>query len=162
MNAGQLFTNELYAWKQNRSKGQMPLDALKVRLRHTEQRKRDYMQNRSTYAAITVVDTGREYTVPAREIVDFWDAYEGERDVLLEERRQAEMKRRRETLRKEVLEGMVNYRLQEREIPLVPKLNFWGSTAEIPTDQFVRWLEITEADIQRAIDEAMVREYGET
>lgn len=159
MNANQLFTGEHYAWRANPPKGRIPIDAKKVRLRHTEQRKRSTMQNRHTVAAITVVETGQEYDVPAREIIMFWDEYEHERDHLLEERRKNEMANKRITLRRTVIESIITYRLSERQIPLSPVIH--GNTAYIDTEQLTRWLDVTEEDIQNAVDRAMVAEYGE-
>ena len=161
MKASELFTNEHYAWKRNPPKGRIPIDAKKVRLRHTEQRKRDYMQNKSTFAAITDVETGREYTVPARELIMFWDEYEGERDHLLEEQREREMNQRRHQLRRTVVEAMLNYRLYEKGIPITVTYS-GGSYANISNvDGLKEWLGISEAQITEAIEKQMEVEYAE-
>lgn len=160
MNASQLLAGDLYAWKRKPPKGRIPTDAKKVRLRHTEQRKASYMQNRHTVAAITVVETGEEFTVPAREIIAFWDEYEGERDAVLEERRQIEMKQRRIQLRRTVMEAMINYRLNERQLPFVVSLPY-ESTAQIPTSALMSYLDISEEQVTEAIERAMEKEYGE-
>jgi hypothetical protein len=161
MKASELFTSEHYAWKSNPPKGRIPIDAKKVRLRHTEQRKRDYMQNKSTFAAITEVETGRERTVPARELIMFWDEYEGERDHLLAERREHEMRIRRDQLRRTVVESMMNYRLHEKGIPITISY-YSGGTATIASATALKdWLGISEEEITEAIDNQMDVEYGE-
>jgi hypothetical protein len=158
LNAAQLHTGELYAWKKNPPKGRIPIDATKVRLRHIEQRKRSYMQNRQTYAAITVVETGNEYDVPAREIIMFWDEYEGEQYELLKAQREQKIRNRRATLRNTVTESMITYRLNERQIPVVPSSTYGGSVS-FSLQSFLTWLGISDADIQRAIDDIIASEF---
>lgn len=161
MKASELFTGEHYAWRSNPPKGRIPIDAKKIRLRHTEQRKKDYMQNKSTFAAITEVDTGRERTVPARELIMFWDEYEGERDHLLAERRELEMNQRRHQLRRTVVESMLNYRLHEKGIPFAITYS-GGNYANIAdVDALKDWLQIKEEEINEAIDRQMEVEYAE-
>lgn len=162
MNAGQLYAGEFYAWKRSPPKGRIPLDAMKVRLRHTEQRKRSYDKNRHTVAAVTVVDSGKELDVPAREIIMFWDEYELERDHLLAERLEAEKKSRRVSLRKSVLEGMINWKLHERQMPIVIHLDYTQRTAYIDSvSALIDWLQISEEEIATAIDRQMEEIYGE-
>lgn len=160
MNAAQLFAGEFYAWKRNPPKGRIPLDAVKVLLRHTEQRKKSYMQNRHTIAAITVVETGQEYSVPAREIISFWDDYEGERDVLMAERRKVEMRMRRQALQHQITESMMNHRFRERELPFVARVV--GSDVILKLEPVLDYLDITEDQRNEAIDRVMEKEYGET
>jgi len=158
MNAGSLHTGEFYAWKRNPPKGRIPIDATKVQLRHIMQRKQTYMQNRQTFAAVTVVDSGREIDVPAREIIMFWDEYEGEQAEMLREKREREIAGRRHSARREVTETLINDRLSRRDIP-VRASSTYGSSMMFPTEGLKDWLSITEADVQRAVDKLIEKEF---
>jgi len=89
---------EYYAYYPDPPKGRVPIGAKKVRLRYTEQRKRSTMENRQTWAAITVVDTSQEKLVRARELIDFWDSYSHEEALLLKEKKDREKDIRRQQL----------------------------------------------------------------
>jgi hypothetical protein len=160
LRASLLYSGEYYAWHPDPPKGKIPLGAKKVRLRHTEQRKASYASNRSTFAAITIVDTGQEKTVRARELIDFWEAYKDEEAHLLKERREKEKEMRRIQLRKDITLSMVNAQLQMREIPLVFSSNY-VTTLYLDTNLALRWLDITEEEISEAIERAIEREFDE-
>lgn len=161
MNAAQLYAGEYYAYHSSPPKGRIPIDAKKVRLRYMEQRKGSFDANRKTYAAITVVDTGKEMLVRARELIMFWDEYQIEQEHMLAEQREREKAFRRRNLRRTVLSTTLNYRLTERGIPVIIEVNYDERTAHVPVRSLLDWLGIEEEEIQAAIDRVMVEEYGE-
>lgn len=161
MNAAQLYPGEYYAYHPQPPRGRIPIDAVKVRLRYIEQRKRSYDNNRHTMAAITFVHNEREKMVPARHIIMFWDDYKVEQDHMLQERAQREKEQRRRNLRHTVMETVINYRLTERGYPLTVSVNWGDQTATITTVSLMDWLGIEEKEIEEAINKVMEKEYGE-
>lgn len=157
MNASQLYSGEYYAYHPYPPRGRIPVDAIKVMLRHTEQRKRSYDKNRHTVAAITLVESGREISVPARQLIMFWDDYEAEQQHMLEEKAERERLQMRRNLRREILQSIINTHLAERNIPLTVTLDWREVTAYVNVSGLLEWLGITEAVINEAIDYEMER-----
>lgn len=158
MNAGQLYPGEYYAYHPYPPKGRIPIDAIKVRLRHVEQRKNVYDKNRHTLAAITFVETGKESMVRARELIMFWDEYEVEQAHMLEERAQRERARRKRELRGQVIAALINYRLNEKGVPLTIVVDWSESTAQVNVQSLFDWLEISESNISEAVERIIEKE----
>jgi len=152
---------EYYAYYPDPPKGRVPIGAKKVRLRYTEQRKRSTMENRQTWAAITVVDTSQEKLVRARELIDFWDSYSHEEALLLKEKKDREKDIRRQQLRSEVTLSILNHRAQEMDVPLI-FTSTYRDTLSVSAVSVFEWLGITEEEITTTIDEAIQAEFDET
>ena len=160
MKASLLYAGEYYAWHPDPPKGKIPIGAKRVRLRHTEQRKPSYANNRSTFAAITIVDTGQEKMVRARELIDFWDAYKDEEAHLLAERREREKELRRRQLHDEITVSLANNELQLRNIPVVVT-SYYHDSFVVSRESVFRWLGISEDQVTEAIDRVIEREFDE-
>lgn len=161
MNASQLYVGEEYAYHPRPPKGRIPIDAVKVTLSSAEQRKRPFDTNRHTVATVVFADSGAERTVRARDLIMFWDEYESEQRHMLQERAEREKARRRRELKKTIIEQILSFKLAERGIPLTFTVSWDETTAYTTVPQLRSWLEITEEQIEAAIDKVMEKEYGE-
>jgi len=158
MNAAQLYTGELYAWSAYPKKGRFTHGAVKVRLTNVETRKARYDTNAKTFAVITVVETGEKKTVRAREIVAFWDDYQNERDFLKKEEQDREDARRRQQAKDLIMSSLIAKKIQDRTgMQLTGRVQYapYAETITLPIDEVVKWLEITDMEIDTLVTEVL-------
>jgi hypothetical protein len=97
MNAGSLWAGTEYAWAEYRPRGSFSMAAVKVKLIKVQKVRRGYNSNMSTVAEVEVLEgryQGRTLQVKARDIVNFWNEYEDERDHRRNEAQKREAERR--------------------------------------------------------------------
>lgn len=173
MNANQIYAGEEYAWYQNKPKGYTPSGAVKVKVLSVSKRRNSWQKNASTEVEIEVLElgtspysyhkVGQTRTVPARDILDFWDDYEDEMEMKREEERlrkirQAEEAKAREEERRRrqtrilVLQEKVGSKLVERGLPYGSVSLLGDKTVSMPLDNLLVWLGITDAEIDAAVD----------
>jgi len=174
LNASQIFTNEEYAWYKNKPKGSNPAGAAKVKALSTKKVKHSWAKNASTEVEILILKAGTGYTmsyyqegrklwVPAREIMDFWDSYHDEQEMLRlergkqqrlleEERRQREEARHRAQTRVLVLQNLIGQRLVERGLPYGSVSLLGTEAVSIKVEVLLAWLGITDGEVDNAVD----------
>ncbi len=153
MKASQLYVGEFYAWHAFPPKGGFTTKAQKVQLRGIERKKLSYHQNARTVARITVVETGKDRAVRAREIIDFWDNYERELGLVRNEEAEAKALVHRQNLKIGVIEELVRTAMKEKTGMEVGRFNYNNSSFTISAKVLMDWLGISDSDIERAIDE---------
>jgi hypothetical protein len=171
MNANHIFTHEEYAWYQNKPKGRTPSGAAKVKVLGTRKVKSAWAKNASSEVEVLILKKGSWYSspeegskrwVPARDIIDYWDAYEDEQNALAAERaeraRLAEIQRaERERLRHEaqvrtlVLQEILGRRLVEKGLPYGSFSMLGNETASVKLHVLLDWLGITEDEIHAGV-----------
>lgn len=155
MKASQLYVGEYYAWSQYPSKGKFTTGGVRVRLRGTETRKGYTDINAKTYALITVVDSGRESAVPARQILDFWDNYKREIDLIEREAVEREAAIERAQIKAAMVSTMISVKIREQTgMDLIGVLEYssYNKRISIPTENIFKWLGISDNDIEDAVD----------
>jgi hypothetical protein len=160
LKASLLYVGEYYAYYKDPPKGRVPIGAKKVRLRYTEQRKRSNMDNRQTFAAVTVADSGQEILVRARDLVDFWDAYKNEEAILLKEKLEREKVAYRYQVKTMALTSVLTHRLRERNVPLVI-VDGYSNYVKVTIDSLFKWLDISEDEVEAAIEKAVAEKFDE-
>ena len=158
MNAGQLYTDEFYAWSPYPKKGRFTPGAVKVRLTNVETRKSREDANARTFAVITVMETGEKRTVRAREIVAFWDDYHNEAEFLKKEREDRELELRRHQTKELVMSSVIATKLQEKTgMQLVGKIQYspYSETVIIPLNEIIQWLGITDEEINTWVNKVL-------
>jgi hypothetical protein len=163
MKASQLYVGEYYAWTPYPPKGKLAKDAVKVRLRGTLTRKGRFDTNAKTFALITVVDTGREKEVRARELVDFWDNYESEIELIRREAREREAEVHRNRVHDVMVATLLTRELRDATgMDLVGQLEYarYNRRVTIPVEPLLKWLDISESDIENAVDKYIEGENG--
>ena len=158
MNAGQLYTDEYYAWSPYPLKGKFTPNAQKVRLTSVETRKQRGDANARTYAIVTVVETGEKKTVRAREIVGFWDDYHNEAEFLRKERLDREREVQRQQTREMVMSALIATKLQEKtdmQIHSVIQYRPYSETIVLSLNEVVQWLGITDQDVEAKVNLVM-------
>lgn len=154
MKASSLWVGEFYAWSTSPAKGKFTLGGRKVVLRGTKTRKDRFSTNAKTFAQITVVETGRELEVPARQILAFWDEYERELDARQREKKEAEQKLNRERVKNAMISVILSERLKEvTGMELLGRIKYspYANTVTLPVDSLLKWLEVSDEDIEKAV-----------
>ena len=166
MNSNELYSGEFYAWFPNRPKGQIPLGAAKVTVNHVSRTKSEWEKNRRTEVNITIVEKGTGYgvsyvevgttrTVPARELIDYWDEYKDEVAHLEAEKNRREYERKKVGSRRKALARLIGEKLAPMGLPEETVVVESNWNASVPLDALMTWLHISESDIEAAILEAI-------
>ena len=106
MNAGSLWAGTEYAWAEYRPRGSFPMGAMRVKVIKV-QKVYNYGPNKATVVDVEILDgrwEGQTKQVKARDIVNFWNEYEDERNHRRELRERAvnvNVKRRVDAIRNE-------------------------------------------------------------
>lgn len=155
MNAGQLYVGEYYAYYEMRPRGiRTPIGAKKVRVTNIETRKDRFATNAKTFVHVVDIDSGREKVVRARDIIDFWDSYEAEASLVLQEREERQRSETLRQLKKAITESAISFRANERGLLVAGNTNVdivYGSVS-FPLDAVLSWLEISEDEITTAVN----------
>lgn len=162
MNSNDLYTGEFYAWFPNRPKGRIPLGAAKVTIDYIARSKSTWEKNRRTEVTITIIEkgtgygighyeAGRKVTVPARELIDYWNEYKDEVAHLEAEQRQKEYDRKKIGSRRRALAKLIGSKLEPMGLPngTATVESNWAAT--IPLDALLTWLRISERDIEATV-----------
>lgn len=163
MNANSLYVGDYYAWSPYPKKGRFTMNCEKVRLRSVETQRSRYEKNAKTFANVTLVDRDppREMRVRARELVDFWDDYKREHDLLMEEQLEREHERMRNSLKQQITAALIGHKLQERtglQVHGSVSYSPYSEQVTFPSAPFLSWLAITDEEIMEAVDKHMARE----
>jgi len=153
-----LYTDEYYAWSPFPKKGKFTYGAVKVRLRSSETRKSRYDTNAKTYAHITVMETGVERMVRARELVAFWDEYQHEAEFLKREAEERTNEVEKLRMREMVMSSLIGARLQEKTGMQVDgniQYHRHAETVTLPLSEVIHWLEITPEEVDSIVNRAM-------
>lgn len=158
MNANSLYVGDYYAWSSYPRKGAFTRGCKKVRLRSVETVRSRYESNAKTFANVTLVDVDppRELRVRARELVDFWDDWKREDDILQEEQREREREQLRKKYRADMTGALIARKLREKtgvEIPVTYSL--YSETLTLNVHAILKWLEISDEDIEAKVEEKM-------
>lgn len=159
--ASQLYVGEYYAHVTSPPKGRLATNGKKVRLRGTETRKSSRSTNARTFALITVVDTGQEKTVRARELVDFWNNYEGEIEAIKREQAERAAQQYRTQVRSSMVEVLIAQHFKQiTGIDVIGRLSVGFKEIRLPIPVIFEWLDITEEEIEKKVDNYLEGENG--
>lgn len=152
MNANLLYQGENYAWTSYRQRGVFPMNCEKVRLL-SMRRKREYgNDNATTYAEIET-STGQICSVVARELVDFWDNYESERDHLREEKARKQAAQIAQVERANKIHDLTQELAQKKGLPISQiRLYSYNVDISIPVADFYNWLGVSKDEIAATVD----------
>lgn len=163
MNSNQIYDGEIYAWYPQRPKGTFPVGAAKVRVNRVRKSKYTYQKNARTDVEITIISPGsgglssyyvegRQLTVPARELVDFWDSYHDEESVILKDREKQQYELRKAEVEKAVVENLIQLKLTEKGFPhAAVRASMVYDSVTIPLASVLTWLQIPKEEIDRNI-----------
>lgn len=160
MNSNELYTGEFYAWFPNRPKGRIPLGAAKVTIDHIVRSKSTWEKNRRTEVTITVVekgsrvswyDVGSKVTVPARELIDYWNEYKDEVAHLEAEQQRKEYDRKKVGSRRRALTKLIGTRMEPMGLPSGAVTVESNYAASISLDALLAWLRISEENIETTV-----------
>ena len=163
MNSNLLNMTDYFAYYRSRPKGRTPVGAAKVKVLSIHKTSPDWGQNKRTSVTILIVEQGtyayaeeneRTLTVPARDILDYWDSYKDRESILVEERQQQEWEYKRGVTRTQVIRNLLEQRLEERGLPL-GTIKVGGDTVIIPLSKMCEWLGVEEDEIDRLVDHAI-------
>jgi hypothetical protein len=162
MNSNHIHEGELYAWYQGRPKGVTPWGAAKVRVNRIKKSKYTYEKNRRTEIEVTIVEVGenphmkyykegRNLTVSARDLIDYWEDYHDEMAVVMEERRKRDFEREKAQLRGQILEQMIGIKLAEKGFLGIINVNYNSTSVNLSMDSVKMWLGIFDHDLDQAV-----------
>lgn len=155
MKASQLYIGEYYAWTSHPTKGRITLNAKKVYLKSTETHKGRFDTNAKTHAVIRIVDSNQEKRVRAREIVDFWDSYQDEMNVIKQEEIEQKAEQHRSNVRNAMVASMVSHKMGKSLGKDLTGQLFYDSYSQcirIPIRPMLSLLGISESQIEIAVD----------
>lgn len=161
MNAGSLYVGDYYAWSPNPRKGHFTMGCQKVRLRSVETQRSRWEKNAKTFANVTLVerDPPKEMRVRARELVDFWDDWKREYDMIMEEQLERERERMKRNLRDQMVGALISHKLREKigvEINGTVSYSPYSEQITLNARPILEWLGITDEDIEGKVEERML------
>lgn len=152
MNANLLYQGEEYAWTSFRQRGVFPLKCEKVKLLATRRKRAYGNDNATTYAEIQLA-TGRVAEVSAREIIDFWDNYESERDHILEERARKQAAQTAQVERANKIHAQTQELVLLKGLPISQiRIGTYNVDISMSSSDFYNWLGVSKDEITATVD----------
>lgn len=152
MNANLLYQSEHYAWTSYRQRGVFPLKCEKVKLLSMRRQRQRGNDNATTFAEIET-ESGRIISVVTRELIDFWDNYESERDHILEERAKKQAAQTAQVERANKIHDYTQMLAAKKGLPLHQiRLHSYNVDISIPAEDFYNWLGVSKDEIAATVD----------
>lgn len=158
MKASQIYINEFYAWYPEPKKGQFTMGGMKVKVLNVQTRKYRGDSNARTWVKVIRMSDEKILEVRARELLDFWDAYEAEVEAINKEREERQAQAGRKRVRYDITQTLIAWKLQERTGMLtVGSLKYYphNDSVMIPASMLISWLGISEEMIEDAVSKHM-------